>query len=81
MTRTVVGTVHGNTIELKDDLGLPEGQQVEITIRATQPAGSGPWGEGLRRCAGALADIPGLDEDMDEILRERKAAKFRDVPE
>jgi hypothetical protein len=81
MTKTVFGTVRGNTIELNDNLGLPDGQQVEITIRPTQTQKPGPWGEGLRRCAGALAGIPGLDEDMDEILRGRNTAKFRDVLE
>jgi hypothetical protein len=39
------------------------------------------WGEGLRSCAGALADIPGLDQDLEQILGERKAARFREVPE
>ena len=42
---------------------------------------SRPWGDGLRRCAGALADIPGLDQDMEQILADRKAARFREVPE
>ena len=51
-----------------------------IQIIQTSPA-TEPWGEGLRRCAGALADIPGLDEDMEQILQGRKTAKFREVPE
>ena len=33
MTRTVQGKVHGNTIELGEDLGVAEGQHVEITVR------------------------------------------------
>jgi len=82
MVKTVHGIVHGKTIELDEDLGVAEGQEVEVqvTIIPTSP-GTEPWGEGLRRCAGALAGIPELDEDMEQILRERKTAKFREVPE
>ncbi|HVC94943.1 MAG TPA: hypothetical protein VND64_14705 [Pirellulales bacterium] len=89
MTKTVHGKVRGRTIELDEDLGVSEGQEVEVTVTVVQatnkwsegiPEGD-PWGEGLRRCAGALAGIPGLDEDMRQILQERKIAKFREVPE
>ena len=52
-----------------------------MAIQIAIPAGKEPWGEGLRRCASALAGIPRLDEDMEEILRERKTAKFREVAE
>ena len=50
MTKTIYGKVHGRTIELDEDPGVAEGQQVEITIKS-MPAKK-PWGEGLRRCAG-----------------------------
>ena len=82
MTKTVHGIVHGKTIELAQETGVPDGQEVEVVIRPiTALPRSEPWGEGLRRCAGALAGIPGLDEDMEQILKERKTAKFREVPE
>jgi hypothetical protein len=82
MNKNLQGTVHGKTIELDEELGVPDGQKVEIAIQIPPTAAPAkPWGEGLRRCAGALADIPGLDEDMEQILRERKTAKFREVPE
>jgi hypothetical protein len=82
MTKIVHGTVHGKTIELDQELGLADGQQVEVAIQIPGAvAGAEPWGEGLRRCAGALADIPGLDEDMEQILAQRKTARFREVPE
>jgi hypothetical protein len=32
MIKKTRGTIHGNTIEVTDDLGLPEGEQVEVTI-------------------------------------------------
>lgn len=82
MTKTMHGNVRGRTIELTAEIGVPDGQAVEVVIRPIPVLpGDEPWGEGLRRCAGALADIPGLDEDMEQILRERKTARFREVSE
>ena len=54
------------------------GQQVEIEIRVVPK--KEPWGEGLKRCAGILADDPEWDEIMDEIYRERKLER-RQIPE
>jgi citrate lyase beta subunit len=82
MIKIVHGTIHGKTIELDQEVGVPDGQRVEVSVQivaATQPPQS--WGNGLRRCAGALAGIPGLAEDMEQILQERKSARFREVPE
>ena len=55
MTRTIHGVVHGKTIEFEENLGLAEGQEVEITIKSVPS--QRPWGEGLRRCDGALASV------------------------
>jgi hypothetical protein len=69
-------------IELDQGVGVPDGQKVEVAINIIRTGpGAEAWGEGLRRCAGALAGIPGLDEDMEPILAARKKAKFREVPE
>ena len=46
------------------------GQQVEIEIRVVPK--KEPWGEGLKRCEGALEDDPYWDEIMEEIYQERK---------
>jgi citrate lyase beta subunit len=82
MSKIVNGVIHGKTIELDQESGLPDGQTVEVAIQIVQAGlAPEPWGEGLRRCAGALADIPGLDEDMEQILQERKTATFREVPD
>jgi hypothetical protein len=75
MTQTMQGKVHGRTIELDEDPGVAEGEQVEITIR-TVPA-KRTWGEGLRRCAGALADE--WTEDDDRILEEIHHDRKRDT--
>ena len=80
MTQIMHGIVHGKMIELEREAGVPDGQHVEVVIRPVGPEAQA-WGEGLRRCAGALAGIPGLDEDMEQILKERKSARFREAPE
>jgi hypothetical protein len=78
MTKLLHGKVHGRTIELTEDAGLADGMEVEVRLRVTQTAQ--PWGEGLRRCAGALADDPEWDVIMDEIHQARKQER-RALPE
>ena len=46
------------------------GQQVEIEVRVIVK--KEPWGEGLKRCAGILADVPEWDGIMEEIHQARK---------
>ena len=33
MTKTVHGVVHGKMIELREDLGVAEGQEVELQVK------------------------------------------------
>ena len=70
MTRTVHGKIHGKTIELDEDPGLAEGQDVEIILQVARPQRA--WGDGIFRTAGALANDPDWDGIMDEIYRDRK---------
>lgn len=70
MSTVMHGVVHGNTIELRDPPGVPDGQEVEVVVRAIERAR--PWGEGILRTAGALADDPHWDGIMADIHRERK---------
>jgi hypothetical protein len=70
MTRTIHGVIHGRTIELTDDPGIADGQQVEITIKTVPPPR--PWGEGILRSAGIMADDPDWDRIMEEIYQARK---------
>ena len=68
MKTTMRGVVHGKTIELEQAPGLPDGQQVGVTIEPLPPAGpegSSP-SEGLRRAFGAWADDA---EELAEIFR------------
>jgi hypothetical protein len=68
--RTVHGVVHGKTIELNEDLGVEEGQAVEVQVKVV-PA-ERKWGEGILRTAGALANDPEWDEIMGEVYEARK---------
>jgi hypothetical protein len=79
MVKQAQGVIHGKTIELTEDPGLAAGQPVEITIR-TVPTPR-PWGEGLRRCAGAFA-AEWTDEDdriLEEIHQERKRETRQEI--
>ncbi len=76
MSIVIHGVVHGNTIELKESSGVPDGQEVEVVVKIVEPAR--PWGEGILRSAGVAADVPGFDEAFAEIERERKASRFRE---
>lgn len=72
-SKTLQGIVNGKTIELAEDPGMPVGQQVELVVTLV-PERKLPWGEGLRRCAGALADEWTEEDDriLEEIYQQRK---------
>ncbi|MCC7420017.1 MAG: hypothetical protein IT428_07050, partial [Planctomycetaceae bacterium] len=65
-TQTVIGRIHGQSIELDRDLGLIDGQLVEIVLRVVPSPNPEKSGEGLLRTEGALADDPFWDEIMEE---------------
>ncbi len=69
MTKTLHGTVHGRTIELAEDPGVADGQEVELQI---QIAPVRKWGEGILRSAGGWAEHPEMDGIMEKIYQERK---------
>lgn len=70
MTKTLHGKVHGKTIELEEDPGMADGQEVEVRVDIVQPAPK--WGEGILRSAGGWADHPEMDAIMAKIQQERK---------
>ena len=75
MTKSTHGTIRGNTIELAEDLGLMEGQQVEVQVSVIPAARK--WGDGILRTAGALADDPHWDEIMEEVRQARQISTGR----
>jgi hypothetical protein len=73
------GVVHGRTIELEQEPGLPDGEKVSVTIEPL-PVGAIPPrlppGEGIRRSAGGWADdAEGLDEYLDWNREQRKQSR------
>jgi hypothetical protein len=77
MSKIVTGVIRGRTIELTDDPGVADGQQVEIAIKTVPPPR--PWGEGLQRCAGAFA-VSWTEED-DRILEKMYRERQQDIAE
>ena len=71
MTKTFHGTVRGRTIEFGEDLGLSDGQEVEIQVRTLSNKVQSR-GEGFIRTEGALADDTEWDAIMCEIHEARR---------
>lgn len=80
MTKTLHGRVHGRTIQLNEDPGVAEGQEVEIQviIVVRRPEKSG---DGFRRTEGALADDKEWDGIMEEIYNARKLDRQPEIPD
>jgi hypothetical protein len=79
MTRTVHGVVHGRRIELQEDLGVAEGQTVEVQVKVVPVTAT--WRDGLRRCAGALPiEWTTEDDRILEAIHEDRDAR-RAIPE
>jgi len=76
-TVTLTGVLHGRTIELDREPGLPEGQALQVTMKPMQDGRKGlAPGEGLRRAFGAwAADGEELDEFLEWNRRQRKAGR------
>jgi hypothetical protein len=80
MNKIAHGIIHGNTIELRDNPGFQDGQEVEVIVKVVKIPR--PWGEGLKRCAGALANESPEEDDkiLEEIYRQRKCNTGREIP-
>jgi hypothetical protein len=81
MNKTLHGKVHGKTIELDEDLGVADGQEVEVTVRTILSQVVRQPGEGFLRTEGALADDTEWDAIMEEIYQDRKRDTRRESPE
>jgi|GraSoiStandDraft_35_1057300.scaffolds.fasta_scaffold1549290_1 hypothetical protein len=67
------GVVHGKTIQLDQEPGLPDGQQVAVALRPMLPPG-----EGIRQSAGAWSDA---GEELADWLKEMQISRQQDRPE
>lgn len=63
------GIIRGRTIELAEDLGVADGQQVEVQVTVV---GAPMPRADISRTAGALADDDEWDAIMDEVHQARK---------
>jgi hypothetical protein len=70
MTKTLHGKIHGKTIELDEDPGVADGQEVEVQVTIVAPARK--WGEGILRSAGGWENYPEMDAIFQQIHRERR---------
>lgn len=67
------GVVHGKTIELDVDAGLPDGQEVRVIVQPATDEDKLLPGEGIRRSAGAWSDDPeGVDEFVEWNRKQRE---------
>lgn len=73
MIRTIHGIVRGRIIELREETGVADGQEVEVQLRIK--SSNVEWGAGIRRTAGALADDPYWDAIMQQVQQTRKAQR------
>ncbi len=55
MTKTIHGRAHGKTIELDEDLGVPDGQEVEVQVTVVA-SGAPPISEGLAKVYAILGE-------------------------
>jgi hypothetical protein len=70
ITKKLHGKVHGKTIELVEDPGVADGQEVELQMKVVLAARK--WGDGIRRSAGGWADYPKMDAIMEKVHQQRK---------
>jgi len=80
MTKTMHGIVHGRSIELDEDLGVADGQEVEVQVTVISKKPRKP-GEGFLRTEGALADDTEWDAIMEEIYQARKLERRPQIPD
>jgi hypothetical protein len=76
--RTLRGVIHGKAIELTEEPGWPDGQEVTVTIEPlirSENAKSGAL-ESLQRAAGSWSDDGvGLDQYLEWNPRQRKTRR------
>ena len=89
MMKTVHGIVHGKIIQLDEDLGVAEGQKVELQVKTAQPRKVLPrpppgWRPGGTNTVAGLLAKSWTDEDdqiLEEIYQDRKRSSSRETPE
>lgn len=79
MKTTTRGIIHGKTVELPEETGWPDGQEVTVTLETAGSIEAAT--EALRRSAGGWAeDAEELDKYLEWNRQQRKASR-RDLEE
>jgi len=89
MVKTLHGIARGRTIEFDEDLGVVDGQEVEVQVKMIRPKKRLPgpppgWRPGqTSSTAGVLADSWTAEDDriLEEIYRDRKREPRREAPQ
>jgi hypothetical protein len=89
MTKTLHGKVHGKTIELDEDLGVVDGQEVEVQVTMLKPKKKLPgpppgWRPGSTETAAGMMAAHWTEEDdriLEAIERDRRRPSTRELPE
>jgi hypothetical protein len=87
MVRSTFGIVHGRTIELESDLGIREGEKVEVYVRPlvgkkTLPGPPPGWLPGsAESAAGMVADCWSDEDDrvLEKVHEGRKRSDRREL--
>jgi hypothetical protein len=73
--QTFRGIVHGQTIQFGAELGIPDGQEVVVSIALPQGDTTHLAGDGIRLSAGGWNDdVAGLDKFLEEVYSLRHFA-------
>jgi hypothetical protein len=72
MIKTIHGRIHGKTIELDEDLGVAEGQEVEVQVTIVQnnphcAQDGGPGRPVFGRCRGMMTIVSEDDEHLKDF--------------
>ena len=84
MSYIIQGVIRGSTIELKENPGLSEGEEIEVILRKRRIAPDATVANPGERptAAGMLAHLPPeVDLELGKIIQERKRGVFREIPE
>lgn len=81
MSEVLAGVIRGKTIELRDDPGLADGQEVRVVLLDRARDHAAKLGA-LAISAGALAHLDAAAwDDLDRIVAERQGWSYRDIGE
>ncbi len=84
MSHIFQGVIRGNAIELKENPGLSDGEEIEVILRPRRIALDATASRLGQRptAAGMLAHLPPeVDLELEKIVQERKQGVFREIPE